>query len=267
MDRPLVVLALQTANRRGAPHLVELGAVRIEEGEVVDTFEALVAPSVPIDPEATALHGIDDEAVRHAPQTGAVLVRFRDWVGADWMAAHDARALAEALGFEHARTGVEPPEGVLLDVLPLARTHLADAPGQTLEDLAAYLELEDLDPHRALPAATIAWKVLEECLERRGGLAGTGLTELLVAGGGPLRLEPARPPHLPRRLRALEAALGGEHETTLLYGEPPEPPAELAVFPRLLFERGGKAYMEAECARSGLLKTYLLERVTKVLTS
>jgi hypothetical protein len=36
------------------------------------------------------------------------------------------------------------------------------------------------------------------------------------------------------------------------------------VRPRVLFELGRKAYLEAECQRSGTLKTYRLDRVQRV---
>ena len=52
---------------------------------------------------------------------------------------------------------------------------------------------------------------------------------------------------------------------TLLYGSKLEPPARLEVLPRFLFERRDKGYLEAECRRSGTLKTYRLDRVHRVL--
>ena len=39
----------------------------------------------------------------------------------------------------------------------------------------------------------------------------------------------------------------------------------LAVEPRLLYQNDGKGYLEAECVRSGLLKTYRLDRIHKIL--
>ncbi len=42
-------------------------------------------------------------------------------------------------------------------------------------------------------------------------------------------------------------------------------PATLSLTPSFLYRRNRKDYMEAECHQSGLLKTYLLERVLKVL--
>ena len=68
MDQPLVILDTETATLRGAPHLLELGAVRVERGEIQERFEALVRPEVPIDPEASDFHGIGPEHVADAPR-------------------------------------------------------------------------------------------------------------------------------------------------------------------------------------------------------
>ena len=67
MSEPIVILDTETANLRVAPHLLELGAVRVQDGEIVDQFESLVCPEVEIDPDATAIHGIEEDDVRDAP--------------------------------------------------------------------------------------------------------------------------------------------------------------------------------------------------------
>ena len=65
MDRPLIALDTETATLGSPPHLLELGAVRVLDGEIQDTFEALVCPAVPIDPGAEMIHGITEEQVRN----------------------------------------------------------------------------------------------------------------------------------------------------------------------------------------------------------
>ena len=68
------------------------------------------------------------------------------------------------------------------------------------------------------------------------------------------------------RLRPLERALTAQEPVRLLYAREDGAPTPIDVQPRFLFERRGKSYLEAECHSSGLLKTYLLERVRKVLS-
>ena len=74
---------------------------------------------------------------------------------------------------------------------------------------------------------------------------------------GPARMKP--------RLRPLTEAVRNGEVVTLLYGSDSGAPAPLAVLPRLLYERHKKSYLEAECSQTGLLKTYLLDRIQKVV--
>lgn len=268
MDRPLVIFDTETATWRGAPHLLEIGAVRVLGGEVVEHFESLARPEVPIDPEVTAIHGIDDAMVIDAPPTAEVLAKFLAWLGDDWMAAHNAEFDARVLGFECVRWRLDVPSGLVIDTLRLARKFIRDAPDHKLQTLCEHLELEEGVHHRALADATWAWQVLEECAHRAKGGEPVGVAELASLAGTPLTVERCKPrvaKSLKPRLRPLADACEARERITLYYGEPPEPPTPLAVLPHFLYDLGEKSYLEAECLRSGTLKTYRLDRVQRVL--
>jgi len=268
MDRPLIVLDTETATCHGPPHLLELGAVRVEGGEIVDHFNQLVRPQVPIDPDTTAIHGIVDADVAYAPEAREVLDAFREWAGEEWLAAHNARFDAGVLGFECARAGVAPPPAPMLDSLVLARRNLPEAPDHKLATLTDLLEVEVDQHHRALDDAVSCWKVIEACLARMGEKASAA--ELLVQScrpGRPLTVPaamPGPPTRTARRLRPLVAAAREGTQVILHYGEPSAPRARLEVLPRMLYQHRDRGYLEAECASSGLLKTYRLDRVHKV---
>lgn len=153
LDRPFVVLDTETATILGAPHLLEIGAVRVAEGEVVDRFETLVRPQVPIEAEAIAIHGIGEDDVRGAPDAKGAVESFFAWLQGDWMAAHGARFDAGTLSFECVRWGVPMPGAPILDTVKLARKLLPDAPDHKLPTLCQLLEIETPVHHRALPDA------------------------------------------------------------------------------------------------------------------
>lgn len=267
MNAPLVCLDTETARLGGPPHLLELGAVRIVEGEVADHFERYVRPPVDVDPDATAIHGIGEEDVRDAPTAAEVLPEFLAWLGDDWMAAHNAAFDARVLGFELARAGLEAPGQPFVDSLKLARKLIPESPDHKLETLAEFLELEEGEHHRALPDAVWCWKVLEACIERMEGEASPA-SLVSRSGGVPITI-PGHAPSAGRglkpRLRKLALACERREEITLLYGQPPEPPVPLRVLPAILYRQAERAYLEAECCSSGLLKTYRLDRVQRVL--
>ena len=183
------------------------------------------------------------------------------------MAAHHASFDARVLGFEYARHGLRPPPGVFLDSLKLSRRHIPEAIDHKLDTLCQHLDLEEGPHHRALSDAVYCWKVIEECLARLREKDGGGLTELLDQSGGPLTIAASFPrsPSPSRRLRPLFEAIEGRHEVTLVYGDGEEHPVHLPVRPRFLFQRRRVGYLEAECQRSDMLKTYRLDRVRQVL--
>ncbi|QDV05642.1 DNA polymerase III PolC-type [Planctomycetes bacterium Poly30] len=265
LDRSIVVVDTETATLSGAPHLLEVGAIRVQDGEVIDQFETLVAPAVEIDEEATAIHGITDEDIRRAPLAKDALTRFTEWVGDDWLCAHNAGFDARVFGFEHARTGAPVPAAPFLCTVKLARRHIPESPDHKLETLCQHLDLDEGVHHRALADAVWAWQVLEECAERAET---TSAMELLAQCGTPVTIKgyipgPAR---MKPRLRPLQDALRNGDEVTLLYGGGDSGvPSSLEVMPRLLYERHKKSYLEAECLRTGMLKTYLLDRIQKVM--
>lgn len=280
MTRPIVVLDTETTASRGAPHLLEVGALRVVEGEVVDQFESLVCPEVPIEPEAGAVHGITDADVAGAPRAREVLAAFLAWLGDDWMAAHDAPKDARVLGFELARARLEPPSAPWICTLRLARKLFPEARDHRLETLCELFELEDGPRHRALADATWALAVLLACAERAlsGGEAPTAPQVdrgadplpaerlLALAGGVPTTIAghgPA-PPRLKPSWRAISRACGSGQSLRLWYGSPEEAPVELAVAPQLLYRAGEKGYLEAECLATGTIKTYRLDRIRRV---
>ena len=269
MSSALIVLDTETATLLGAPHLLELGAVRVVDGEIQEQFESLVCPEVEIEPGATEIHGIRQEDVRTAPLAEEVLASFREWAGEDTFAAHNARFDAGVLGFEYARRGMTPPPGVFIDSLSLSRKHIPEAVDHKLDTLTQHLDLEEGPHHRALSDAVYCWMVLAECIERLGGPDAVGLHELVAQCGAPLTMEGAAPlaPRMKPRLRPLERAVTDETEVVLVYGEQQDQPAQLAVAPRFLYQRHKTGYLEAVCLRSGTLKTYRLDRVHKVLPS
>ncbi|MDP6538830.1 MAG: exonuclease domain-containing protein [Planctomycetota bacterium] len=266
MTEPIVILDTETANFSGAPHLLELGAVRVRDGEIVDQFESLVCPEVEIDPQASEIHGIEEDDVRAAPGAQEVLAEFTSWAGEATLAAHNAAFDARVLAYEYARWRLTPPPGAFVDSLVLARRALPDAPDHKLDTLVELLDLEDGPRHRALADAVYCWQVIEACTELAGGeegwlaaASGGGRAPLTIASKAPA------PPRMSPRLRPLERALARDEEVTLLYGDGSDHPAHITLTPRFLYRRRKQDYLEAHSRWAAGLRTYRLDRVRRVL--
>ena len=81
-DDTLIILDVETT---GLDHkteaIIEIGAVRLEKGQVVDEFSTLVNPEQPIRPSSFKIHNISEEMVADAPTIAEVLPKFVDFVG------------------------------------------------------------------------------------------------------------------------------------------------------------------------------------------
>lgn len=149
--------------------VVEIGAARVVDGEIVDRFHTLVRPARAVSPGATKAHGYADGDLRNAPRFAEVWPAFRAFVGDDLVVAHNGlkfdvpvlRRLAAGMA------GVESL--TFYDTLPLARSL---SPGSVkLQDLAARYGIDAGRAHRALDDALTLARVYQQ-LERERTVRG-----------------------------------------------------------------------------------------------
>ncbi|TAJ04390.1 MAG: 3'-5' exonuclease [Planctomycetota bacterium] len=163
-----VVVDTETANLRGAPLLLELGALLVVDGVEQSSFHALVRPGVRIDPAASAIHGIVDGDLVDAEELAPALARFERWRAAVPFVAHNAGFDANVLAHAHARAGRRAIEQPWYDSLKLARCTAPDADNHRLATLVRHFALGAEPPHRALADARACAAVVRACLALAG---------------------------------------------------------------------------------------------------
>ncbi len=91
--RDFVVLDLETTSgdTRSAG-IVEIGAVKVRDGEIVREFVRLLNPEMPITQGAYEVHGISDEDVKAQPTFRELLPEFLEFIGDDLLIAHNGFA-------------------------------------------------------------------------------------------------------------------------------------------------------------------------------
>lgn len=162
-----------TGSRPGSGGILELGAVLIESGRIVDRFSTLVDPGEPVPLAIRGLTGIDDDMVAEAPPVDRVIDRFRAFVGDAVLVAHNHRFDMGFLDYEAERSWGTPFPRPILDTLALARRLHPDLERHSLRVLAEYYGVDAVPTHRALPDALATAQVLLVMLEE---LARAGIT-------------------------------------------------------------------------------------------
>ena len=224
--------------------VVEVGAVRVVGGEIVDRFHTLVKPYRPITAGATKVHGYSDAAVQDAPPFPEVWPAFRAFIGDDVLIAHNGQHfdIPVLRRLAAGQDGVDSL--VFYDTLPLVRSLSRDS--AKLEDLALRYGIDAGRAHHALDDAVTLARVYRE-LERQRAIRARKavLVNLLDYLGLALALEP----------RTEQGAGSGERD--LLF--------KVATFYTLGRYSDALAFYEMERERSGAAAAPPVDEVIKRL--
>jgi DNA polymerase III subunit epsilon len=170
-----------TGGNRNEDGITEVGAVKVQGGRCLGTFQTLVDPGRAIPPSITVLTGLTDALVARAPRIGAVLPSLLEFVGDAVIVGHN---VGFDLGFLRAachRHDRPPMEGTVIDTVSLARRLVRDeVPDCRLHTLASRLRLDHRPSHRALDDALATADLLHLLIERASGLGVLGLDDLVA---------------------------------------------------------------------------------------
>jgi len=136
--------------------ITEIGAVKIRDGEIIDTFNTFVNPEVPIPKEIVELTSITDEMVADAPKIDEALKSFFDFIGGGdkLLVAHNANFDTGFIRYAAEECGMEF-WNPYLDTVALSRYINPDLKKHKLDSLAEYYHLGDFNHHRACDDAAM----------------------------------------------------------------------------------------------------------------
>jgi DNA polymerase III subunit epsilon len=160
--------------------LTEVAAAKFRGGECLGTFATLVDPCDTIPPFITALTGISDEMVRHAPSVPGVLPAFVEFVHGSVLVGHNVSFDLSFLNAALADNERLPLENLVVDTLALARRLVdSEVPNCRLATLASGLELEHRPAHRALDDVMATADLLHRLIEDATGFGVFQLGQLV----------------------------------------------------------------------------------------
>lgn len=145
---------------------IEIGAVKIVEGEIVDRFQRLMNPGFPINSFIAEYTGITNAMLRTAAPCAEVMAEFHAFLGGHNLVAHNASFDRKFLDAEF-RGISRGYRGCFSCSMLLARRMVPEAANHKLETLVRHLDLEVEGAfHRALYDAEMAGRVWLAMLER-----------------------------------------------------------------------------------------------------
>ncbi|MBO4616748.1 MAG: PolC-type DNA polymerase III [Lachnospiraceae bacterium] len=170
IDSDYVVFDIETTGFSATKNkIIEIGAVKVVNGEITDTFSEFVNPEIPIPYRITKLTTITDAQVKDAGTIEEVLPRFLEFCKGTILVAHNAtfdtsfiKANCERLGYTYDFTCV--------DTLGLSRHFLTRLHRFTLDSICKELNVTLITHHRAVDDATATGgafvKLLKMCREK-----------------------------------------------------------------------------------------------------
>ena len=144
--------------------ILEIGALKVEGGEVTASFEQIVDPGIPVPPYITNLTGITQDMLQNCPDASRAVPDFLEFAGTSPLLGHNLsfdygfiRQGASRLGISYSSAG--------LDTLRIAKICLPDLESRSLDQLAAYFSIPQEHHHRALDDALTAARLFERLSE------------------------------------------------------------------------------------------------------
>ncbi len=165
LDDTYVVFDIETTGFSSVEDaIIEIGAVKVQGGEIVDYYSTFVNPGIPIPFEITKLTGITDDMVVEAPKIDVILPEFLEFVGDAVLVAHNAgfdvgfvEQSCENLGIDCTYT--------YLDTVALARVLLPTLAKYKLNIVAKALHISLENHHRAVDDAKATAEIFVKFVE------------------------------------------------------------------------------------------------------
>lgn len=166
MDTYVVIDLETTGLNSKIAEIIEISALKISCGNVIDEFSFLVKPTCPIPPDVSSVNGITDQMVENAPYIKDVLPLFVDFVSDFPLVGYNICSYDLPILNRVLRSCMNITlNNDRIDVLLLAKKKLSFLPNKKLVSIAAYLGVDYCGAHRALNDCYITKYCYDKILE------------------------------------------------------------------------------------------------------
>ncbi|MCA9409372.1 MAG: 3'-5' exonuclease [Candidatus Omnitrophica bacterium] len=162
-----VVFDVETTglNPQQGDRILEIAAVKVKDGEIVDTFESFVNPQRDVPAEAAAVHNITNEMLHDAPVADQVLPDVIKFISGACLVGHNIKFDLDFLCYELSLISRRLDERIpAIDTLKMSKKLLPQLRSHRLGNLAYFLGAQIEETHRALADVKLTVVVLKRLL-------------------------------------------------------------------------------------------------------
>ena len=171
-DDEYVVFDIETTGlNKEKCKIIEIGAVKIRNREIVDRYSTFIDPGEKLSDEIVDLTNITDDMLEGQRPIETVLPEFLDFVGDDVLVAHNASFDTGFVRIKAEELGIEYRKNTILDTLQPSRTQLQGLQQHKLDVVAKHLGVSLEGHHRAVNDAEATAEIflkLVDMLEENG---------------------------------------------------------------------------------------------------
>lgn len=171
MDETYVVFDVETTGLSAVyDQIIELAAVKVKNGEIIERFERFANPHHPLSQTTIELTGITDDMVENAPEIDQVLKDFFEFAADGVLVAHNASFDMGFLNVGYKNIGYEKAENPVVDTLELGRYLYSELKNHRLDTLCKKFKIDLTQHHRAIYDAEatgyLLWKMVIDAVEK-----------------------------------------------------------------------------------------------------
>jgi len=156
-------------------HIIEISALKVRDGVVVDEFSSLVKPRIRIPSEVISLTGIDNEMVSDAPSVRDVLSNFTAFINNDILVGYNINTFDYNILYDLIyELFNQEMNNDFVDVLYAARRAIKDTEDTKLTTICSRFNIDNTGAHRALKDCYLTKGIYDLLYEQYGKGAFSG---------------------------------------------------------------------------------------------
>ncbi len=145
--------------------IIEIGAVKIKDNKIIDTFSALVNPNKKLTSKIIEITNITDDMLEDKPSIEDILPKFIEFCGKSILVAHNASFDMSFINKNCKRQGIKS-NFTVIDTLQLSRMLFTDLKKHKLDTICKYLKISLENHHRAEDDAKACGEILIHSIEK-----------------------------------------------------------------------------------------------------